>query len=239
VRSSKILCVCIIAAFVSFSALAQGLPSASRPEEVGFSSQRLTRLTEAFQEEVDKGAIPGAVVLIARKGKVAYFEAIGFQNRENKQPMRTDAIFRIASMSKPITSVAVMMLVEEGRIQLLDPVSRYLPEFKGVQVGVEKLNTTTGNSELVGEPPRQEMTIQDLLRHTSGLTYGIFGKSVNSGTPDQAVAWTRRHRSRRSALRAPGPGTTWEYSHSTDVLGRIVEVVSGTNPRPIRCRPDR
>ena len=126
----RILCVCAIAAFVSFSALAQGLPPAGRPEEVGFSSQRLTRLTEAFQEEVDKGVIPGAVVLIARKGKVAYFEAIGFQNRENKQPMRTDAIFRIASMSKPITSVAVMMLVEEGRIQLLDPVSRYLPEFK-------------------------------------------------------------------------------------------------------------
>ena len=81
-------------------------------------------------------------------------------------------------MSKPITSVAVMMLVEEGRIQLLDPVSHYLPEFKGVRVGVEKLNTSTGNSELVGEPPRQEMTIQDLLRHTSGLTYGIFGKSL-------------------------------------------------------------
>jgi Beta-lactamase len=83
---------------------------------------------------------------------LSYFEAIGFRNRENKAPMKTDAIFRIASMSKPITSVAVMMLVEEGKIQLLDPVSRYLPEFKGVQVGVEKLNTTTGNSELIGEP---------------------------------------------------------------------------------------
>jgi CubicO group peptidase (beta-lactamase class C family) len=152
VKFGKILCVYTIATFISFSALAQGLPKASQPEEVGFSSQRLTRLTAAFQAEVDKGAIPGAVVLIARKGKMAYFEAIGFQNRENKEPMHTDAIFRIASMSKPITSVAVMMLVEEGRIQLLDPVSRYLPEFKGVQVGVEKLSTTTGNSELVGEP---------------------------------------------------------------------------------------
>ena len=176
-KFGKILCVCTIATCISFSALAQGLPQASQPEEVGFSSQRLRRLTDTFQAEVDKGAIPGAVVLIARKGKVAYFEAIGFQNRENKEPMQTDAIFRIASMSKPITSVAVMMLVEEG-IQLLDSASRYLPEFKGIQVGVEKLNTTTGNSELVGEPPRQEMTIQDLLRHTSGLTYGIFGKSL-------------------------------------------------------------
>ena len=151
-KFGKILYVCTVATFISFSALAQGLPQASQPEEVGFSSQRLTRLMAAFQAEVDKGAIPGAVVLIARKGKVAYFEAIGFQNRENKEPMRTDAIFRIASMSKLITSVAVMMLVEEGRIQLLDPVSRYLPEFKGVQVGVGKLNTTTGNSELGREP---------------------------------------------------------------------------------------
>lgn len=137
-KFGRILSIFVVATFISFSALAQGLPKASQPEDVGFSSQRLARLTEAFQEEVGKGAIPGAVVLIARKGKAAYFEAIGFQNRENKQPMRTDAIFRIASMSKPITSVAVMMLVEEGKIQLLDPVSRYLPEFKSVQVGVEK-----------------------------------------------------------------------------------------------------
>src|ERR1700744_244932 len=145
----RILCVCAIAAFVSFSALAQGLPPAGRPEEVGFSSQRLIRLADAFHAEVDKGAIPGAVVLIARQGKVAYCEAFGFRDRENKQPMRTDAIFRIASMSKPITSVAVMMLVEEGKIQLLDPVSKYLPEFKGVQVGIEKFSSATGNSELV------------------------------------------------------------------------------------------
>src|SRR5260370_28452785 len=177
-RFRRIICMSAIATCVAFSALAQGLLKASQPEDVGFSSERLKRVTDAFQTEVDKGAIPGAVVLIARNGKVAYFEAIGFQNRENKEPMKTDAIFRIASMSKPITSVAVMMLVEEGKIQLLDPVSRYLPEFKGVQVGVEKLNTTTGNSELIGEPPRQEMTIQDLLRHTSGLTYGIFSNSL-------------------------------------------------------------
>jgi CubicO group peptidase (beta-lactamase class C family) len=157
----------------------------------GFSSDRLKRVTDAFQSEVDKGAIPGAVVLIARNGKIAYFEAFGFQNRENKEPMKTDAIFRIASMSKPITSVAVMMLVEEGKIQLLDPVSRYLPEFKGVQVGLEKLNTTTGNSELIGEPPRQEMTIQDLLRHTSGITYGIFGKSLVKQAYNEANLFDR------------------------------------------------
>jgi CubicO group peptidase (beta-lactamase class C family) len=230
----RILCVCAIAAFVSFSALAQGLPPAGRPEEVGFSSQRLIRLTDAFQAEVDKGAIPGAVVLIARQGKVAYCEAFGFRDRESKQPMRTDAIFRIASMSKPITSVAVMMLVEEGKIQLLDPVSKYLPEFKGVQVGVEKFNSATGNSELVGEPPRQEMTIQDLLRHTSGLTYGIFGKSLVKQAYNDAKLFDFSRTLAEFVSKiaklplAYHPGSTWEYSHSTDVLGRIVEVVSGT-----------
>ena len=214
-------------------ALAQGLPKANKPEDVGFSSERLKRVTDAFQSEVDKGAIPGAVVLIARNGKIAYFEAFGFQNRENKEPMKTDAIFRIASMSKPITSVAVMMLVEEGKIQLLDPVSQYLPEFKGVQVGVEKLNTTTGNSELIGEPPRQEMTIQDLLRHTSGLTYGIFGKSLVKQAYNEANLFDRNQTLAEFVSKiaklplAYHPGTTWEYSHSTDVLGRIVEVVSG------------
>ena len=232
-RFRRIICMSVIATCVAFSALAQGLPKASQPEDVGFSSERLKRVTDAFQTEVDKGAIPGAVVLIARNGKVAYFEAIGFQNRENKEPMKTDGIFRIASMSKPITSVAVMMLVEEGKIQLLDPVSRYLPEFKGVQVGVEKLNTTTGNSELIGEPPRQEMTIQDLLRHTSGLTYGIFGKSLVKQAYNEANLFDRNQTLAEFVSKiaklplAYHPGTTWEYSHSTDVLGRILEVVSG------------
>ena len=232
-RFRRIICMSAIATCIAFSSFAQGLSKANKPEDVGFSSERLKRVTDAFQSEVDKGAIPGAVVLIARNGKIAYFEAFGFQNRENKEPMKTDAIFRIASMSKPITSVAVMMLVEEGKIQLLDPVSHYLPEFKGVQVGVEKLNTTTGNSELIGEPPRQEMTIQDLLRHTSGLTYGIFGKSLVKQAYNEANLFDRNQTLAEFVSKiaklplAYHPGTTWEYSHSTDVLGRIVEVVSG------------
>ena len=232
-RFGRIICMSAIATCIAFSSFAQGLSKANKPEDVGFSSERLKRVTDAFQSEVDKGAIPGAVVLIARNGKIAYLEAFGFQNRENKEPMKTDAIFRIASMSKPITSVAVMMLVEEGKIQLLDPVSHYLPEFKGVQVGVEKLNTTTGNSELIGEPPRQEMTIQDLLRHTSGLTYGIFGKSLVKQAYNEANLFDRDQTLAEFVSKiaklplAYHPGTTWEYSHSTDVLGRIVEVVSG------------
>jgi CubicO group peptidase (beta-lactamase class C family) len=211
---------------------AQGLPLANKPEEVGFSSERLARLKTVFQADVDKGAIPGAVILVARNGKVAYSDAIGFQNRENKDVMKTDAIFRIASMSKPIACVAVMMLVEEGKIQLFDPISRYLPEMKNLQVGVEKINEATGNRDLVLEPAQREMTIQDLLRHTSGLTYGIFGKSLvkqayltaNLFDPKQTLA---EFVSKIAKLPlAYQPGTTWDYSHSTDVLGRVVEVVS-------------
>ena len=229
----KVVCMSAVATCIAFSALAQGLPKASHPEDVGFSSERLKRLTSAFQTDVDKGTIPGAVVLIARNGKVAYLEAFGFQDRDKKAPMSTDAIFRIASMSKPLTSVAVMMLVEEGKIQLEDPVSVYLPEFKNVQVGVEKVNADTGKPELSLEPARRQMTIQDLLRHTSGLTYGIFGKSLVDQAyltakvfdPTQTLA---EFVSKLSTLPlAYQPGTTWNYSMSTDVLGRIVEVVSG------------
>jgi len=229
----KIACLIAIVACSAFSAFAQGLPVASKPEEVGFSSERLSRIRTAFQAEVDKGVIPGAVILVARRGKVAYFEAIGFQNRENKKNMKPDAIFRIASMSKPLASVAVMMLVEEGKIQLLDPVSRYLPEIKNLQVGVEKSNDATGSRELVLEPAQREMTIQDLLRHTSGLTYGIFGKSLvkqaylaaNLFDGNQTLA---EFVSKIAKLPlAHQPGSTWDYSHSTDVLGRVAEVVSG------------
>ncbi len=233
IKFRKVICMSAVATCIAFSALAQGLPKATHPEDVGFSSERLKRLTSAFQTDVDKGTIPGAVVLIARNGKVAYLEAIGFQDREKKVPMSTDAIFRIASMSKPFTSVAVMMLVEEGKIQLEDQVSVYLPEFKNLQVGVEKVNADTGKPELSLEPARRQMTIQDLLRHTSGLTYGIFGKSLvdqayNNAKlldPTQTLA---EFVSKLSTLPlAYQPGTTWNYSMSTDVLGRIVEVVSG------------
>jgi CubicO group peptidase (beta-lactamase class C family) len=224
------------AAFLTLSAVsayAGQLQLAGKPEEVGFSAKRLARIRATFQAVVDQGAIPGAVILIARRDKIAYFEAIGFQNRENQEAMKVDAIFRIASMTKPFASVAVMMLVEEGKIQLLDPVSRYLPEMNNLRVGIEKIDDTTGNRELVLKPAQREMTIQDLLRHTSGLTYGIFGASLvkqaylaaNFFDPKQTLA---EFVSKISKLPlAFQPGTTWEYSHSTDVLGRVVEVVSG------------
>ena len=129
----NLICMSVVVTCVAISALAQGLPEASQPEALGFSSERLQRLTGAFQADVDKGAIPGAVVLITRNGKVAYFKALLFQDREKQVPMKNDTIFRIMSMTKPIVSVAAMMLVEEGKLQLLDPVSVYLPRLKNLK----------------------------------------------------------------------------------------------------------
>lgn len=223
----------LIDACVALSVLAQGLPRADQPETVGFSTARLQRLTAAIQADIDKGAIPGAVILLARKGKVAYFEALGFQDREKQVVMKTDAIFRLASMTKPFTSVAIMMLVEEGKIQLDDPVSTYLPEFKNVQVGVEKINGTTGQPELTLEPARRQITLQDLLRHTSGITYGQFGKSLVKQMYNDANVYDRNLTLQEFVSKLAKmpltyqPGTTWDYGLSTDVLGRIVEVVSG------------
>lgn len=226
----------VLVLFLVTSAEAQVLPRAKSPESVGFSSERLKRLSVAIQKDVDQGKIPGAVVIVLRHGKVAYFEAFGYQDREKKVPMKRDAIFRIASMTKPITSLAVMMLVEEGKIQLSLPVSLYLPELKNLKVGVEKTDPATGKKELVWVPAEREMTVQDLLRHTSGITYAIFGKSMvkelylktKEGNPfvfDQTNAEMVTKLSKLPLQYQPG--TTWDYSMSTAVLGRIIEVVSG------------
>jgi CubicO group peptidase (beta-lactamase class C family) len=201
------------------AALAQELPKASA-EEVGMSSARLNRLTTFFQQEVDSGELPGAVIVIARNGKIAYEKAIGYQDREEKIPMKPEAIFRIASMSKPITSVAVMMLVEDGKIDIAAPVSKYLAEFKDLKVGTE--------------PAQRAMTVQDLLRHTAGLAYQFFieDPSVKKAYEeakvfsfDQSLAEMVTKLSKLPL--AHQPGTAWEYSMSTDVLSRIVEVASG------------
>ena len=136
-----------------------------------------SRLKEVFKGEIDKGIMPGAVLLVARRGKVAYYEAMGVRDPRGAEPMKTDAIFRLASMTKPFVSVAAMMLVEEGRLALTDPVSRHLPQFKGMQVGVEKKDAN-GQAVITLEPVKREATIQDLLRHTAGLTYGQFGEKT-------------------------------------------------------------
>jgi CubicO group peptidase (beta-lactamase class C family) len=217
----------------AISVVAQELPKLSRPEEAGFASDRLNRITQFFQSEVDKGAIPGAVLVVARNGKIVYRQAIGYQDREKKIPMKVDSVFRIFSMTKPVTSVAVMMLAEEGKIDVMAPVAQYLPEFKDVKVGVEKMDPAGGKPYLAFEPPGRAMTVQDLLRHTSGLVYGPFGNTLvhqeynkaNLFDPGQTLA---EFVSKLAKLPlAHQPGTVWEYGMNTDVLGRIVEVASG------------
>jgi CubicO group peptidase (beta-lactamase class C family) len=151
--------------------------------------------------------------------------------------MKRDSLFLIASMSKPFTSLAAMMLVEEGKLQLFEPVSRYIPEFKDLKVGVEKIDPATGNKELVLVAADREMTVQDLMRHTSGLTYGFIGKSMvkdlYNKKENNPIDFTFNQTSAELVTKlsklplASQPGTTWDYSHSTDVLARIVEVISG------------
>ena len=198
-----------------------GLPKAERPKEVGLSAKRLARISATFRQDVESNIIPGAVVLIARGGRVGYAEAFGWQDREAKTPMELDAIFRIASMTKPLTSVAAMILAEEGKLQIAAPVADYLPELAERTVGPERV------------PAERTMTVQDLLRHTSGLTYAAFGDSpVQMIWRDAQPMTEDQTNAEMMAKLAPlplmfEPGTTWEYSMSTDVLGRVVEVVSG------------
>lgn len=217
----------------AFSSLAQDLPKLGRAEEAGFSSERLNRITQFFQSEVDKGAIPGAVVVVGRNGRIVYRQAVGYQDREKKIAMKADAIFRIFSMTKPIASVAVMMLAEEGKIDVMAPVAQYLPEFKDVKVGVEKMDPASGKPTLELEPATHLMTVQDLLRHTSGLVYGPFGNSLVHQAYNQANLFDPGQTLAEFVTKiaklplAHQPGTVWEYGMSVDVLGRIVEVVSG------------
>lgn len=212
-------------------ASAQPLPAA-RPEQVGLSTERLQMLTEVLKADAAAGRIPGAVLLVARQGKVAWFEPVGRLDPAAGTPMARDGIFRIYSMSKPVTTVAAMMLVEDGRMKLDDPVSMYLPEYARMTVGVEKPGAD-GKPALETVPARRPITVQDLMRHTSGLTYGFFGPGLvkqaynaaglGAGDPDNAEFSERLAK----LPLAYQPGTTWDYSYSTDVLGRLVEVVSG------------
>ena len=230
-RALKALALSFVLLFALLAPVtAQNLPTA-KPSEVGLSAERLDRITQWLSTESSKGTIPGAVAMIVRNGKVAYFEAVGVLDPETKAPMTKDAIFRIYSMSKPITSVAVMMLAEQGKITLDQPIARYIPSFKDVKVGMELKEEDGPKLELVDA--KKPITIQDLLRHTSGLTYGFFGDmlvkkayldaKVNDGDFDNAE-FAERIAKLPLAFQ---PGTTWDYGYSTDILGRLVEVVSG------------
>ncbi|HXQ79874.1 MAG TPA: serine hydrolase domain-containing protein [Opitutaceae bacterium] len=211
------------------TAYAQELPSA-KPESVGLSSERLGRIATVVQKDIDEKRIAGAVSMVVRHGQVAWFDARGMADREAGKPMQRDAIFRICSMSKPISSAAVMMLYEEGKFLLEEPVSKYLPEFRNPKVLVKP---AAGQPYSI--PATREITISDLLRHTSGLTYN-WNADLGQMYSDANVASGLLQYDGtigESVKRLAGlpllfnPGDRWEYSLSVDVLGRLVEVVSG------------
>jgi CubicO group peptidase (beta-lactamase class C family) len=210
------------------------LPRAVKPEDVGLSSQRLQRLTEAFNGDVNSEKIPGAVVLVARRGKVAYFQTFGFQDRAAGTTMKPDAIFRLASLTKPVTMVAALMLAEEGKLQLMDPVAAYLPQLQNLQVGIE-VQGGNGERRLALEPARRAVTVQDLMRHTSGMTYGIFGDSLvqrayrAANTMDDQQTNAELIDKLAKLPLAFQPGAAFEYGMSNDVIGRIVEVRAGAD----------
>jgi CubicO group peptidase (beta-lactamase class C family) len=215
------------ASYLSLAPAAQQRP-ASTPESAGVSSERLGRLHQGMQAFVDRHEAGGIVTLVARDGKVVDVHASGFQDVESRTPMKTDTIFRIASMSKPITSVAVMMLYEEGKLLLTDPVSKFIPAFKTSTVMAADGTTT---------PARRGITIRDLLSHRSGITYGFLNngavgnayrkEGIADGLTVMPASLAEAIDKLAAAPLVSQPGAAWNYSLSTDVLGRVVEVASG------------
>jgi CubicO group peptidase (beta-lactamase class C family) len=218
----------------------QALATAT-PEQVGMSGERLGRITATLKKEIADGRLPGAVVMVARKGKIVYSDAIGFQDKGAQTPMKVDTIFRIYSMTKPIASVAAMMLVEDGVIQLTDPVAKFLPAFKDMQVSVGSTGAD-GKTTYTNVPATRPITVQDLLRHSAGLTYAEITKNepVKSAYVDAKFSQPGVHEfdsrdmtpAEQVARMAKipltqQPGTMWEYSMSVDILGRVVEAASG------------
>jgi CubicO group peptidase (beta-lactamase class C family) len=198
-----------------------------RPDQIGLSPARLQRMSDAFKREIDKGTVPGVTVMVARRGQIGWFEAIGRQNPATSQPMSHNTIFRIFSMTKPIVSLGIMMLLEDGHFLLNEPVAKFIPEFAKQKVGIEH----NGRLELVAL--QRPMTIQDLLRHTSGITYDHTGNSLVQQLYQQSRLRSRKITNAEHAAMVAElplicqPGAEWNYSRSTDILGRIIEIVSG------------
>ena len=221
-------------------AWSQALPIAS-PESVGVSSKRLEKISQAMQAEVEQKRLPGAVVMVARKGKLVYSQAFGKLNNGTDAPMQIDSVFRIYSMTKPLVSTALMMLVEDGKVQLTDTVSKYLRTFKSPMVSVATHDPLYNGVNFKLVPANKEPTIQDLLRHTSGLAYGELTKNTlvkdaytQAGIYQPSIDFDARTPSSAEMVDRLGkaplaqqPGTVWEYSLSVDVQGRIIEAVSG------------
>ena len=237
VRTVALACIALASVC---SAVAQPLPVA-KPESVGMSTQRLEKITAALNQDVADKKLPGAVVMVARKGKLVYSQSFGNLNNAAAGPMQSDSIFRIYSMTKPLASTALMMLVEDGRVQLTDPVSKFLPSFKNPMVSVPSFDPVFNGTSFKLVAANREPTIQDLLRHTSGIAYGELTKNtlvkdayIKGGLYKADTDYEARElpgpamaESVGKAPLAQQPGTTWEYSLSVDVQGRVVEAVSG------------
>ena len=213
----------VIFLIAAFSAGASAQITTVDPASIGLKADKLNRIRAALAKDTADGRVPGAVMLIARRGKVGFFEAAGYQTPEKKRPMTARTIFRMYSMTKPIVSVAAMTLVEDGRLHLDQPVARYIPEFAKMTV-----NLPAGE-----RPAKNQITVRDLLRHTSGLIYGVFGrgplgrKYKQAGVADRDIDLQEfSARIAKLPLRFE-PGTAWHYGRSTDVLGRVIEVAAG------------
>lgn len=216
--------ILLLAISLLVGAVGAELPRAA-PADVGLSQERLDRITQALESSVDQGHVAGAIGVVARKGKIAYWENVGMADREAGTAMADDTIFRIYSMTKPIVSVALMILYEEGRFSLKDEVKQHIPELGGLKVWA-------AGKEVA---PDREMTVQDLMRHTSGMTYGLFGdsrvdKMYNDAgvlSENESVAQFVEKLSKLPLKHQPG--TQWDYSVSVDVQGRLIEVLSGND----------
>ena len=216
--------VALLLALCALTAAYAQKPASDKPEAVGMSSERLQRINQLIERKIKEDKLVGAVTLVARRGRVVHLAVAGQADVEASKPLKSDAIFRIYSMTKPITTVAAMMLYEEGKFQLDDPVARYLPEFKDVQVYGE-------GGALV--KPKSPMTIRHLMSHTSGLTYGVFGntevdklyRAANLLNGDSTLAEFSKKLSALPLLFHPGE--QWNYGVNTDLLGRLIEVWSG------------
>jgi len=221
----------LLIAFLAFGAIASGQKLViENPENLGISSERLARISDTFDEYVAKQQLPGGVILVARNGKIAYHQAFGKSDRENNQAMTTDHIFRIASQTKALVSVGIMILQEEGRLLISDPLSKYIPEFKNTTVALA--NDQNGYTM---EKANREITIRDLLTHTAGIGYG-YGLAADQWADADIQGWYFAHRDvpvletikkMASLPNEAQPGEKFVYGYNTDILGAVIEVVSG------------
>jgi CubicO group peptidase (beta-lactamase class C family) len=209
-----------------------GVKAGSERAAHNLSPEGLAKVSDYIRNEIATGKIPGAILLLQQHGKPVYYENFGVRDVATEMSMSADTIFRLYSMSKPVTSVMAMMLVEEGKLKLDDPVSKYIPAFAGMKVGVEK-KAEDGKVALVLEPVNRPVTIKDLLRHTSGLPYGYHGGGMVRELYAEANLFNSNLNNADFVAKiatlplVEQPGTVWDYGYSTDVLGRVVEVIAG------------